>query len=164
MRKARLLSTVAATLLLTVGAASAQTMKNDEAPGRAPAAQQNAPAEKIAPAQKIAPALKAERKTPETTGQAPPKEPVAGQMEKDTDVKKGDEIEKGRGGDEQARRAARPEFDRSQGEVERIRRERAQRDHRSGRSGRFGQAVDRATARRSRQSSASTKWRRHIST
>ena len=49
MRKARLLSTVAATLLLTVGAASAQTMKNDDAPGRAPAAQQNAPAEKIAP-------------------------------------------------------------------------------------------------------------------
>lgn len=95
MRKARLLSTVAATLLLTVGAASAQTMKNDEAPGRAPAAQQNAPAEKIAPAQKIAPALKAERKTPETTGQAPPKEPVAGQMEKGTDVKKGDESKKG---------------------------------------------------------------------
>ena len=74
MRKARLLSTVAATLLLTVGAASAQTMKNDETPGRAPAAQQNAPAEKIAPAQKIAPALKARAaETPETTGQAPPK-------------------------------------------------------------------------------------------
>ncbi len=95
MRKARLLSTVAATLLLTVGAASAQTLKNDETPGRAPAAQQNAPAEKIAPAQKIAPALKAERKTPETTGQAPPKEPVAGQMEKGTDVKKADESKKG---------------------------------------------------------------------
>jgi Protein of unknown function (DUF1236) len=72
MNKARLLSTVAATLLLTVGVASAQTMKSDEAPARAPAAQQNAPAEKIAPAQKIAPALKTgERKTPETTGQAP---------------------------------------------------------------------------------------------
>src|ERR1039457_5262249 len=66
MRKARLLSTVAATLLLTVGVASAQTMKSDEAPARAPAAQQNAPAEKIAPALKTG-----ERKTPETTGQAP---------------------------------------------------------------------------------------------
>lgn len=102
MRKARLLSTVAATLLLTVGAASAQTMKNDEAPGRAPAAQQNAPAEKIAPAQKTAPALKAERKTPETTGQAPPKEPAAGQMEKGTDVKKGDGLKKGAETDKRA--------------------------------------------------------------
>ena len=78
MRKARLLSTVAAPLLL-VGVASAQDMKKDEAPARAPAAQQNAPAEKIAPAQKIAPALKTERKMPETTGQAP-KEPENGQM------------------------------------------------------------------------------------
>jgi hypothetical protein len=78
MTKARLLSTVAATLLL-VGAASAQEMKKDEAPARAPAAQQNAPAEKVAPAQKIAPALKTERKMPETTGQAP-KEPENGQM------------------------------------------------------------------------------------
>lgn len=102
MRKARLLSTVAATLLLTVGAASAQTMKNDDAPGRAPAAQQNAPAEKIAPSQKIAPALKAERKTPETTGQAPPKEPVAGQVEKGADVKKSDELKKGAETDKRA--------------------------------------------------------------
>lgn len=78
MNKARLLSTVAATLLL-VGAASAQEMKKDEAPAPAPAAQQNAPAEKIAPAQKIAPALKTERKMPETTGQAP-KEPENGQI------------------------------------------------------------------------------------
>jgi hypothetical protein len=76
MKKLHLLSTAAA-LLLTVGAASAQGMKKDEAPGRAPAAQQNAPAEKIAPAQKSAPALKSERKTPETTGQAPRKEPEA---------------------------------------------------------------------------------------
>jgi hypothetical protein len=78
MRKARLLSTVAATLLF-VGAASAQEMKKDEAPAPAPAAQQNAPAEKVAPAQKIAPALKSERKMPETTGQAP-KEPENDQM------------------------------------------------------------------------------------
>ena len=100
MRKARLLSTVAATLLLTVGAASAQTMKNDETPGRAPAAQQNAPAEKIAPAKKTAPALKTERKTPETTGQAPPKEPEAGQVDKNTHTNKGRRNEKRRGGDE----------------------------------------------------------------
>jgi hypothetical protein len=73
MKKVHLLSTAAA-LLLTVGAASAQGMKKDEAPGRAPAAQQNAPAEKIAPAQKSAPALKSERKTHETTGQASRKE------------------------------------------------------------------------------------------
>ncbi len=83
MRKTRLLSTVAATLLL-VGAASAQEMKKDEAPARAPAAQQNAPAEKVAPAQKIAPALKTERKMPETTGQAP-KEPEGGQMKGQVD-------------------------------------------------------------------------------
>jgi Protein of unknown function (DUF1236) len=40
-------------------------MKKDEAPQRAPAAQQNAPAEKIAPSMK-----QGKRKTPETTGQA----------------------------------------------------------------------------------------------
>ena len=73
MKKVHLLSTAAA-LLLTVSAASAQGMKKDEAPGRAPAAQQNAPAEKMAPAQKSAPALRSQRKTPETTGQASRKE------------------------------------------------------------------------------------------
>ena len=89
MKKHYLLATAAAALLVTAGAASAQNdMKKDEAPARAPAAQQHAPAEKIAPSQKIAPALKAERKTPETTGQAPPKEPAAGQMEKDSHVNK----------------------------------------------------------------------------
>jgi hypothetical protein len=96
MNKARLLSTVAATLLL-VGAASAQDMKKDEAPGRAPAAQQNAPAEKVAPAQKSTPALRSERKTPETTGQAP-KEPEGNQMNapkgKDTQMKRGAQTEK----------------------------------------------------------------------
>jgi hypothetical protein len=69
MRNARLLSTVAATLLLAVGAASAQDIKKDEAPVRAPAAQQNAPAEKMAPALQAG-----ERKAPETTGQAAPAE------------------------------------------------------------------------------------------
>jgi len=49
MRKAQLLSTVAAALLFTAGAVSAQGLKKDEAPAPAPAAQQNAPAEKVAP-------------------------------------------------------------------------------------------------------------------
>ncbi len=71
MRKARLLSTVAATLLLTVGIASAQTMKNDEAPARAPAAQQKAPAEKVAPAIKHGEQKASTKKGPETIGQAP---------------------------------------------------------------------------------------------
>jgi hypothetical protein len=62
VRKAKLLSTVAAALLLTAGAASAQMTK--ETPERAPAAQQNAPAEKMGPSMK----------TPQTTGQAPKSE------------------------------------------------------------------------------------------
>src|SRR5665213_2365132 len=80
MKKIHLLSTVAAVLLLT-GAASAQDVKKDEAPARAPAAQQRAPAEKVAPSEHIAPALHSERKTPETTGQAAPKEPDAAKTE-----------------------------------------------------------------------------------
>jgi Protein of unknown function (DUF1236) len=63
VRKAKLLSTVAAALLLANGAASAQTTK--ETPERAPAPQQNAPAEKMAPS------MKSEQKAPQTTGQAP---------------------------------------------------------------------------------------------
>ncbi len=47
--KTALLSSVAAAVLALAGAATAQSMKQDEAPGRAPAAQQNAPAEKTAP-------------------------------------------------------------------------------------------------------------------
>ena len=46
MRNLRLLSTTAAVMLLGVGAVSAQTTKSEEAPAGAPAAQQNAPAEK----------------------------------------------------------------------------------------------------------------------
>lgn len=65
MKTLRLLSSTAAVLLLGASAVSAQGTKNDEAPGRAPAAQQNAPAEKVAPALKSGP-----RKAPETTGQA----------------------------------------------------------------------------------------------
>jgi hypothetical protein len=71
MKNARLLSTVAATLLLAVGAASAQDVKKDEAPARAPAAQQNAPAEKAAPAMKPGAQNAQGKKASETTGQAP---------------------------------------------------------------------------------------------
>lgn len=66
MRKAKLLSTVAVALLLSAGAASAQGM-NKDTPERAPAAQQNAPAEKVAPSIKGS-----EQKAPQTTGQATP--------------------------------------------------------------------------------------------
>jgi Protein of unknown function (DUF1236) len=62
MSKLPLLSTVAASLLLTVGMASAQT--EHKVPERAPPAQQNAPAEKIAPTMHAG-----EHKAPETTGQ-----------------------------------------------------------------------------------------------
>jgi hypothetical protein len=71
MKNARLLSTVAATLLLTVGAASAQDVKKDEAPARAPAAQQNAPAEKAAPTANPGAHKAGGQKAPETIGQAP---------------------------------------------------------------------------------------------
>jgi Protein of unknown function (DUF1236) len=71
MKNAKLLSTVAATLLLAVGAASAQDVKKDEAPARAPAAQQNAPAEKVAPAMKPGAQNAQGKKAPETTGQMP---------------------------------------------------------------------------------------------
>jgi hypothetical protein len=81
--KARLLSTVAATLLLTVGVASAQTMNKDESPARAPAAQQNAPAEKVAPALKPGEQKASTKKGPETIGQAPnATEPDKSQMKK----------------------------------------------------------------------------------
>ena len=66
MRKAKLLSTVAVALLLSAGVASAQGMSKDN-PERAPAAQQNAPAEKVAPSIKGG-----EQKAPQTTGQATP--------------------------------------------------------------------------------------------
>jgi len=70
MTKARLLSTVAAaTLLFAAGAASAQTMKKDEAPAPAPTVQQKAPAEKMAPAMKPG-EQKAGVKPSGTTGQA----------------------------------------------------------------------------------------------
>ena len=71
MRKAKLLSTVAAALLLSAGAASAQGMSKDN-PERAPAAQQNAPAEKVAPSIKGSEQKATPDKAPQTTGQATP--------------------------------------------------------------------------------------------
>jgi hypothetical protein len=59
--KTRLLSTVAASLLIGAGAAYAQSPNQQQAPERAPATQQTAPAEKVAPPMK----------KPETSGQAP---------------------------------------------------------------------------------------------
>jgi hypothetical protein len=82
MKNARLLSTVAAALLLA-GSASAQTTK-DQAPERAPAAQQKAPAEKAAP-----PINAGERKAPDTTGQAQPAAPSQAQMPKSSDPSQG---------------------------------------------------------------------------
>jgi uncharacterized protein DUF1236 len=66
VRKMKLLSTVAAALLLSAGAATAQGVSKDT-PERAPAAQQSAPAEKMAPSMKSN-----EQKVPQTTGQATP--------------------------------------------------------------------------------------------
>jgi hypothetical protein len=74
VRKAKLLSTVAAALLLSAGAASAQGMSKDSTPERAPAAQQKAPAEKAAPSMKGG-----EHKAPQTTGQAMPNSGKASQ-------------------------------------------------------------------------------------
>jgi uncharacterized protein DUF1236 len=74
VRKAKLLSTVAAALLLSAGAVSAQGMSKDSTPEHAPAAQQNAPAEKVAPSMK-----NGEHKAPQTTGQATPNSGKASQ-------------------------------------------------------------------------------------
>ena len=93
MMKARLLSTVAAALLLTVGVAAAQTMNKDEAvPNRAPAAQQKAPAEKIAPTLKSS-----QIKAHETTGQASPSaaDPDKNQMKKSQTMDKAGPAAKG---------------------------------------------------------------------
>ena len=96
MNKARLLSTVAATLLLTVGIASAQTMKKDEAPAPAPAAQQTAPAEKLAPALKPGEHKASTKKGPETIGQAPTAtESDKGQMKKSQTRDKAEPAAKG---------------------------------------------------------------------
>ena len=90
MKNARLLSTVAATLLLAVGAASAQDVKKDEAPARAPAAQQNAPAEKVTPAMKPGAQNAQGKRAPETNGQAPEGDKTKASGKGAMDNKKGD--------------------------------------------------------------------------
>jgi uncharacterized protein DUF1236 len=71
MKKSLLATVAAAALIAGPGLAIAQKQEapanKTEAPARAPAAVQNAPAEKIAPAGKVAPVTK-----PETSGQAVP--------------------------------------------------------------------------------------------
>ncbi|HEY1472523.1 MAG TPA: DUF1236 domain-containing protein [Pseudolabrys sp.] len=75
MRKLRLLSTVAAAVLIAGSVAMAQTTApggKNEGAAPAPAAQQNAPAEKMAPTMKRGEQKAgAEHKPRETTGQAP---------------------------------------------------------------------------------------------
>lgn len=76
MRNLRVISATAAILLLGASAVSAQTLKTDETPANAPAAQQNVPTAKMAPT------LKPEqRKAPETTGQAVPTAPASDKKE-----------------------------------------------------------------------------------
>jgi hypothetical protein len=70
MNKARLLSSVAAALVLSAGIASAQDMKKEGA-APAPAAQQSAPAEKVAPNMKAGEKNADTHKAPATVGQAP---------------------------------------------------------------------------------------------
>jgi Protein of unknown function (DUF1236) len=64
MRTTHLLSTIAAAMLLGAGAAAAQGLNGPVKPERAPAAQQNAPAEKIAPSMHAG-----QRRGAETIGQ-----------------------------------------------------------------------------------------------
>lgn len=71
MNTARLLSTVATTVLLSAGAAFAQAPAKDSGTSPAPAAQQNAPAEKSAPNVKAGQPGAETHKAPATTGQAP---------------------------------------------------------------------------------------------
>jgi Protein of unknown function (DUF1236) len=88
MKTTRLLSTVAAALLFTAGAASAQGMnKGNEQPQKAPSAQQNAPAEKSGQPMHSSGGMKADQGQSaknkadtkrETTGQAPKSESEKG--------------------------------------------------------------------------------------
>ena len=151
MRKARLLSTVAATLLLTAGAASAQTMNKDEAPeSRAGRAAEGAGREDRAGHE--AGSKADQRKAPETTGQARPRRP---KPDKSAATEKAD-MDKPAPKGPAAREVVRAKRRRRRAQMRRIaRRNRTSaapkssrrsetQHHRSGRGGRFGQAVDRA--------------------
>ena len=89
MKKSYLLTTAAAALLVAASAASAQTMKKDEAPAHAPAAQQNAPAEKMAPAMKPGSNAAVDKKPHETVGQAPKMQERAPDAKASEDLKSG---------------------------------------------------------------------------
>jgi len=82
--KVRLLSTVAASLLIGLGVASAQSPNQQSTPERAPAAQQKAPAEKVSP-----PMNAREHKGSETTGQASPESKTTGQASPDSKMDRG---------------------------------------------------------------------------
>lgn len=71
MQKVRLLSTVAAALLLTAGTASAQSDKKGEAAAPAPAVQQKAPAEKTATPMNAGQKDTDTQKSSQSSGQAP---------------------------------------------------------------------------------------------
>lgn len=71
MHRARLLATAACALLLSLGAASAQTDKPAEGAAPPPAAIQNAPPDKIAPSMKAGQPNAETHKELETTGQQP---------------------------------------------------------------------------------------------
>ena len=92
MRNLRLISTVSAVLLLGVSAVSAQTVKTDETPAKAPVVQQNAPVEKTAPA-----VNSEQSKTSETTGQAAPTTSASDKKELKTKTVKKDDPAVGAG-------------------------------------------------------------------
>jgi len=96
--KTRLLSTVAATLLIGTGIAYAQSPGSQSAPERAPAAQQKAPAEKVAP-----PMNAGQHKAPETSGQASPDSKMdrgsSGTMNRSSDTNKAPETAAPKAGD-----------------------------------------------------------------
>jgi hypothetical protein len=77
MMKVRLLSTVAASLLIGTGGVYAQSPSQQQAPERAPTTQQNTPAEKVAPpmqnkgSETTGQASPDRNRSPETSGQAP---------------------------------------------------------------------------------------------
>ena len=89
MRKVYLLSTVAAAVLMSAGAASAQGMQQGT-PDRSPAAQQQAPAEKMAPA------MKGHEGAPRNSQRAPARGETTGQAPGSSGREQGRAMDKGR--------------------------------------------------------------------
>ena len=165
MKTARLLSTVAAAMLLTAGVASAQVIKQDQ-PGAVPApgAQQKAPAEKMAPPMHSNAGMKADKDNSpqnkadvkhETTGQAP----KSSDMDK-SPVDRQDPIRlerQQRRDREQKRERRRREGQHQYGAVEPIRKGRHQRHHRP-RRGAAPPSSRPSSAAASPPSSSSRRW------